>query len=113
MPVEGLWTVEFQVEGGWTNGGVVVLNAGRLFGGDSQYYYLGTYAITGETLQGELQVRHYHGEEITAFRVRTKGFEGHVQAQVASHGKMAGIILSPTPSVSAVHFRMTPRHLGP
>ena len=41
MGLDALWTAEFQVVGGWTNGGVVILEKGRLFGGDGQYYYVG------------------------------------------------------------------------
>ena len=38
MSVEALWTVEYEDGGSWRNGGVVVCQAGRAFGGDGQYY---------------------------------------------------------------------------
>lgn len=67
MSVEALWTAQFEVAGGWVNGGVVVLETGRIFGGDSQFYYLGTYNLAGSTVTGQVRSRHYHGERNTAW----------------------------------------------
>lgn len=42
--IEGLWVVRFIAPGaseGELNGGVVVIETGRVFGGDSGYYYVG------------------------------------------------------------------------
>jgi T3SS negative regulator,GrlR len=66
MSEEALWTIEFEVGQRWTNGGVVVLETGRLYGGDSQYYYVGKYDYAQPTV-AEVRVTHYHGPLATAW----------------------------------------------
>lgn len=47
--IEGLWVIRFQgpgYEGFDLNGGVVVIESGRVLGGDSGYYYLGDISPT-------------------------------------------------------------------
>jgi len=48
----GLWTVEFISTFNRAGQGVLVLNNGRLLGGDAGYYYSGTYKISGTMLSG-------------------------------------------------------------
>jgi len=48
MQPDGFWTVFFKAAN-QSAGGVVVLKNGRVYGGDSSYYYLGTYQINDET----------------------------------------------------------------
>lgn len=68
MSVEALWTVEYELAPhGWTNGGIVVLESERVFGGDSQYYYVGTYVLKDRHFSADIHATHYHGEMWTAF----------------------------------------------
>ena len=55
---EALYVVEFgDVSGpGYRNGGVAVLETNRVFGGDSGYYYLGTYTIKDGVLAATVGV---------------------------------------------------------
>src|SRR2546425_11162421 len=66
---DALWTAEFQVRGGWTNGGGVVVENGGIFGGGRQYWYAGRLSLNqdGESISGHLKVVHYHGERAGAF----------------------------------------------
>ena len=54
--MEGLWTIEFGSSAGVFGGGVVVLQNGRLMGGDGGYFYLGTYQLDGTSLQAMIEV---------------------------------------------------------
>jgi len=65
--LEALWSDEFlsNVEG--FGAGVVVLESGRIFGGDSQYFYTGTYEVNSGTLSGEINVTHYFGPANSIF----------------------------------------------
>ena len=46
MSIEGMWAAYFgDVDGKQLNSGIVVLETGRLFGGDSYIAYLGKYQI--------------------------------------------------------------------
>ena len=86
MSLDALWTAEFQVVSGWTNGGVVVLEKGRLFGGDGQYYYAGRLSLNPQdktSLSGHLKVVHYHGERTTAFGDVGPAFNLEIQGDPA------------------------------
>lgn len=61
MSLEALWTLEFQTNNTWTNGGVVVLESNKIYGGDSQYYYLGNYELNRDTIIAKISGTHYHG----------------------------------------------------
>ncbi|MHA1536582.1 MAG: hypothetical protein ACTSUD_03420 [Alphaproteobacteria bacterium] len=67
MTVESLWTLEFQTVNEWNNGGVAVFETGRIFGGDSCFYYLGTYTVSEKQVLAKVAVQHYFGENYTAF----------------------------------------------
>ena len=58
--IEAMWTVWFQgMEG--EGQGVVVLETGRVFGGDSGWYYRGNYEMDREQLKASIEVTHYGG----------------------------------------------------
>src|SRR6185437_15828431 len=70
--LEALWSVEFSsnVPGAGNYGaGIVVLETGRIFGGDGQYFYLGDYKydIRTETATANLKVTHYAGPAHSVF----------------------------------------------
>jgi hypothetical protein len=55
MSIEALWAVRFGHAGSpniGLNGGVVVLESGRLFGGDSWFAYVGNYTVLGDQISG-------------------------------------------------------------
>jgi hypothetical protein len=59
--MEGFWIVEFRGIQGW-GGGVATLMAGKLFGGDSAYLYLGSYTSAGNSLTAHVHVKLYAEE---------------------------------------------------
>src|SRR5713101_127037 len=74
MDEEGLWSVEFisspQSQGQMWSGvgaGVVVLETWKLFGGDSTYFYLGTYSFNAGKLTAIVDVKHYYGPRNAIF----------------------------------------------
>jgi T3SS negative regulator,GrlR len=87
MSVDALWTIEFETASRWTNGGVVVLDAGRIFGGDSQYYFQGTYRFAAGGLTADIHVSHYHGAVQTAFGDAAREFDVKIEADVAKDGQ--------------------------
>lgn len=66
-PFNGLWTVEFISTVNRFGKGVLVLLDGRLFGGDAGYYYSGRYEITGNTIQGNVNVTRFDANSISVF----------------------------------------------
>ena len=65
--IDGLWTAEFGSLSGWTSGGIVVLDKGRLFGGGDHYYCLGRYTTHGRVFAGDARCSHFHGPVFTVF----------------------------------------------
>jgi hypothetical protein len=59
--IDGLWTVEFRTNVGDAGFGTIVLENGRVAGGDGGYYYLGSYALDGEKITAEVKIQQYNG----------------------------------------------------
>ena len=55
---DGLYKISFQTQMG-TGSGVIVLNAGRVTGGDNAAYYVGTYFMTGDRFTVDVEVHHH------------------------------------------------------
>ena len=63
--IEACWTVRFGAVGapeGQMNGGVLVFETGRIFGGDSAYAYLGNYVLNGAELSGALRILRHNDD---------------------------------------------------
>ena len=57
--LEALYVLQFgdvALGGRYRPGGVVVLKANRIFGGDSGYYYVGTYSVDGKALRAHAKI---------------------------------------------------------
>lgn len=81
-----------------------MLETGRVFGGDSQFYYLGKYSVSGAAVQAEIRVTHYHGPTGTAFGDTAASFD------VKLDGKLSGGVVDGTmtrPGLGSRRFRMT------
>jgi hypothetical protein len=68
--VEGLWSAEFFIPPSGTavfGSGVVVLNQGKILGGDSTYYYHGDYVIAGGQFIAHVETKHYSGPNNNIF----------------------------------------------
>jgi len=82
--IEALWSVEFVAANGNSGGGVVIFESGRIFGGDSSYYYVGSYQVNGSDISGKVRVNHYYGEVNNIFgdyKEVTLEFSGRIQAE--------------------------------
>jgi len=58
MSVEALWTLEFANHAGY-GGGVVIFESGRIFGGDTSFYWTGTYSIKDGAITGKIDVNRH------------------------------------------------------
>jgi hypothetical protein len=66
MSIEALWSVHFATQGG-AGGGVVIFETGKIFGGDSQYYWVGNYTVQNGQLIADIDVSHYSGPPYSVF----------------------------------------------
>jgi len=109
VSLDVLWTAEFQVRGGWTNGGVVVVENGRIFGGDRDYWYAGRLSLNQdeESISGHLKVVHYHGDRAAAFGDVGPVFSLEIQGTVLSPTAISGVLKRP--GFGALAFRLARR----
>jgi hypothetical protein len=63
----GLWTVEFISTFNRAGQGVLVMNGGRLLGGDAGYYYSGTYKVRGTRIEGNVNIIRYDPTHFSVF----------------------------------------------
>lgn len=89
--VDGFWLLQYEgIQG--NGGGVLVLLNGRVFGGDSAYYYMGSYQTIGPTLKARVQVRKFLPGVANAL-----GVEGDFELDVV--GAVEGNVIRGTASL--------------
>lgn len=76
-----------QIIPGLSNAGVVVLETGRIFGGDAQYYYVGTYSVNDSKIVGQATITYFNGPRLTAFGTHDHLFE--IEMEITLHGRTA------------------------
>lgn len=57
--IEALWTLKFGLYGVQEGAGIMVLDAGRIVGGDSGFSFVGTYTIQDEKLTAKVHVKRH------------------------------------------------------
>lgn len=65
--MEGLWTIEFGSTTGDFGAGTVVFHDGKVQGGDSSYYYDGTFKMDGDSFTAQVDVRPFIFGGISVF----------------------------------------------
>jgi hypothetical protein len=79
MSIEALWYVNFGSNQEAFGAGVAVFETGRIFGGDSSFYYKGNYEIKNSTITAEVFVKkHSEGldsifENLSEFNIVLEG----------------------------------------
>lgn len=74
--LDGLWTAIFH-SGPLAGGGVICLRNGQLAGGDSQYFYVGTYTYDDQSqqLKAHARIIAFVAGAISIFGIPTNFFE--------------------------------------
>ena len=72
--LEALWAVYYgdAADPDHFNGGVVVFESSRVFGGDSYFYYAGSYEASVKTISAQVKITHYSGHDVTAFGIQVR-----------------------------------------
>ena len=63
----GLWTVEFKTNVGGAGTGTIILDKGRVAGGDAGYYYIGKYTLDQDKITAEAKIRKYNPGHVSVF----------------------------------------------
>ena len=86
--VEGIYVVEFGDVGlprrQYRNGGGVLLEAQRVFGGDGGYYYVGTYVVEGSHFELTARIVKHDPNWINAFGDESGTFDVKMEATVGN-----------------------------
>ena len=74
--IEGMWAVWFQGVVGMGSG-IVVLETGKVFGGDSSWHYRGDYTIQDDRFSANVEVTHYGapGNAVTGHSAENSPFQ--------------------------------------
>jgi hypothetical protein len=82
--LEALYTVEFDdfTGPGYRNGGVVVLETNRIFGGDSGYYYIGMFSVKDKTLEGSARITKHNPAWMNVFGDASSAFDIRISAEI-------------------------------
>ncbi len=68
MDIDGFWTVHFsgtEILGS----GVVIFSKGKLFGGETGFYYIGTYTSEGNVLKARVMIRNFDPSTPSGFGI--------------------------------------------
>lgn len=80
---KSLWKVSFVYPGGSSGHGVVSFDNGSVFGGDSSFYYLGTYTMNQNKISAQVKITQYaNGVSIFGPQIR--------EATVVIEGNLVG-----------------------
>jgi hypothetical protein len=97
---QGLWTAIFS-SGSLAGGGVVYLSGGKLVGGDSQFYWVGSYQFDPSTkhLEASATVLPFVAGAISIFGIAVPQYELRLSGILASNEASIVGLLPAMPSV--------------
>jgi hypothetical protein len=98
MSLEACWVVKFgdlNQPIAMQNGGVIVLETNRVFGGDSFYAYLGNYEVDGDRVMGSLQVIRHDPTGQSVYGTNENQFQITFDVSRVDENQYRGAILRP------------------
>lgn len=73
--LDAVWSVNFTLPNGTAGSGVVVIDHGRITGGDGAFVYTGHLQAEGDYISAELEVRKYQDPKSLYSAVGTRKFK--------------------------------------
>lgn len=96
--IDGFWLIHAQGPGG-TAGGIAVFSNGKVFGGDSGFYYLGTYQEKGGIVKARVAVHNFDPAIVSILSV-AKDYELNVSATMTDDAMNGTAVVSGVPNQS-------------
>ena len=90
MSIEGMWafvTGSNENPGDMRDGGIVVLETGRVFGGDSAMAYVGQFELSGTSFQAKVNSWMWNTLHIEAGTENVFGMSGDINIKVVVEGE--------------------------
>src|SRR5581483_4322202 len=89
MSIDGLWIVQFTAKD-IRGSGVVVFNDGKLFGGETGFYYVGSYEADSKIVQARVMVRNFDPSIPSGFGIPVSDYEMDVSATLQGDNTLTG-----------------------
>jgi hypothetical protein len=97
--MQGFWTIEFGSSAGLYGSGVVVMRDGKIQGGDTSYYYDGSYEELvapqdPRKFKAKIQIRPFSPDAMSIFRTFGENFSLDLEGELkdASHAVARGTL---------------------
>lgn len=84
MSMDGLWTLEFFGMGDWQEAGLMVIENGRILGGNNNHYMKGKCSLSGEECTISMECR-FVGTPISMFRVKDNKAKVEIKGTVKNN----------------------------
>lgn len=102
--IDGFWLVHAEGPGGGNTGGVVVFTKGKVYGGDSGFYYVGNYIEKDGIVKARLAVHNFDPSIVNILSVG-KDYELEVSAKINGDA-MSGTAVVPGAPSQSIGIRM-------
>jgi hypothetical protein len=104
MALDGLWIVQFTGKD-ILGSGVVVFSSGKLFGGETGFYYIGTYESDGQMVKARALIRNFDPAIPSGFGI-PGDYEMDISA-VLQDDKMTGTAMIANQPQHSLGIRLT------
>lgn len=88
MAVDGFWTAQFTGKEIYGTG-VVVFSHGKLFGGETGFYYIGAYEAEGKVVKARVMIRNFDPAVLSGFGI-TGDYEMDVSCIIQDDNTITG-----------------------
>ncbi|MEQ8227823.1 MAG: ATP-binding protein [Rhodospirillales bacterium] len=102
---EAVWSVVYQTIDG-NHAGILTMTNGRLFGGDSQFFYSGHYEAIGDFLFVHFTIKHHFGDNTTAWGDRKNVLTMEAAGMLVNKDKIEGRITRHDGNFQPLNFAM-------
>jgi hypothetical protein len=104
MGLDGLWIVQFTGKD-ILGSGVAVFSNGKVFGGETGFYYVGTYAAQGKAVKARVVIRNFDPSIPSGFGVQGD-YEMDVSAMLQDN-QMTGTAMIANQPQNSLGIRLT------
>lgn len=106
MALDGLWIVQFTAKDIFGSG-VVVFSNGKLFGGETGFYYVGSYEVDKKVVQARVMVRNFDPSIPSGFGIPVSDYEMDVSATLQEDNTMTGTAMIANQPQYSLGIRLT------
>ncbi|HEY3770990.1 MAG TPA: GrlR family regulatory protein [Candidatus Angelobacter sp.] len=88
--IDGMWTAEFGSSTGGFGGGVVIIQGGKLMGGDGGYFYNGDFNVTNNAFQSKIEISPFIQDYPSVFNTVNQKFTLELTGSLINEHEMKG-----------------------